>query len=310
MDAPPAALVAPPAAPASNYAGERSQGVAGGSRAALGSADANRARMTGAGAGANGFSAGQNGYIPSRDGQGADSRSAGLPALAPARYGGRAAAGLNGASASARGYGAGLLAGGSVPSGLDGAGASTSGSAAGADRYSTGLAASGAARGARSAGTGGALAGYHDSRTAVNGMGRSSIAAGSPGSHSWPLPIMPFGLQPPELDALRAWAAGPQGLEPRPGPGGGGAPASAREALQFVLSHEGAFFREFLTTEIVVSVDALSRAGALMRRRCSPRIRPWSAPCVWVSGVWQSGTAPPSLGALEVRQSLESFHPS
>jgi len=86
--------------------------------------------------------------------------------------------------------------------------------------------------------------------------------------------------------------------------------SSAREALQFVLSHEGAFFREFLTTEIVVSVDALSRAGALMRRRCSPRIRPWSAPCVWVSGVWQSGTAPPSLGALEVRQSLESFHPS
>ena len=33
----------------------------------------------------------------------------------------------------------------------------------------------------------------------------------------------------------------------------------AREALKFVLSPQGSFFRDFLMTEIVQSIDALSR---------------------------------------------------
>lgn len=33
----------------------------------------------------------------------------------------------------------------------------------------------------------------------------------------------------------------------------------AREALKFVLSPEGSFFREFLMNEMVQSIDALSR---------------------------------------------------
>lgn len=54
---------------------------------------------------------------------------------------------------------------------------------------------------------------------------------------------------------------GPLNSDPNPTDSRGG-PASTREALRFVLSPEGAFFRDFLTNEIVVSVDALSRAGA------------------------------------------------
>lgn len=38
-----------------------------------------------------------------------------------------------------------------------------------------------------------------------------------------------------------------------------GAENVAREALKFVLSPEGSFFRDFLMTEIVQSIDALSR---------------------------------------------------
>ncbi len=33
----------------------------------------------------------------------------------------------------------------------------------------------------------------------------------------------------------------------------------AREALKFLVSPEGGFFRDFLMTEIVQSIDALSR---------------------------------------------------
>lgn len=40
---------------------------------------------------------------------------------------------------------------------------------------------------------------------------------------------------------------------------GPGAENVAREALKFVLSPEGGFFRDFLMTEIVQSIDALSR---------------------------------------------------
>ena len=36
--------------------------------------------------------------------------------------------------------------------------------------------------------------------------------------------------------------------------------AEAREALKLLLSPEGRFFREFITKECVLSIDALSRA--------------------------------------------------
>ena len=42
----------------------------------------------------------------------------------------------------------------------------------------------------------------------------------------------------------------------------------AREALKLLLSPEGRFFREFITRECVLSIDAMSRAqlGALVAR--------------------------------------------
>ena len=43
---------------------------------------------------------------------------------------------------------------------------------------------------------------------------------------------------------------------------GPGAENVAREALKFVLSPEGGFFRDFLMTEIVQSVDAMTRKQA------------------------------------------------
>ncbi|KAK9787007.1 hypothetical protein WJX73_009983 [Symbiochloris irregularis] len=46
--------------------------------------------------------------------------------------------------------------------------------------------------------------------------------------------------------------------------GGSGTGRAAREALKFVLSKEGAFFREFLMTEIVVSIDGMSRKQLAM----------------------------------------------
>lgn len=44
-----------------------------------------------------------------------------------------------------------------------------------------------------------------------------------------------------------------------PGQSAGGSSGAAREALKFVLSEEGAFFREFLMNELVVSIDGLTR---------------------------------------------------
>ena len=41
--------------------------------------------------------------------------------------------------------------------------------------------------------------------------------------------------------------------------GGDGGSGSSREALTFVLSEEGGFFREFVLDEVVKSIDALSR---------------------------------------------------
>ena len=42
----------------------------------------------------------------------------------------------------------------------------------------------------------------------------------------------------------------------------------AREALKLLLSPEGQFFREFITNEVVLSIDAMSRAqlAALVAR--------------------------------------------
>ena len=49
---------------------------------------------------------------------------------------------------------------------------------------------------------------------------------------------------------------------------GGSTSGAAREALKFMLSAEGAFFREFLMNELVVSIDGLSRMqlAALVER--------------------------------------------
>lgn len=46
--------------------------------------------------------------------------------------------------------------------------------------------------------------------------------------------------------------------------GGSSTGRAAREALKFVLSKEGAFFREFLMNEIVVSIDGMSRKQLAM----------------------------------------------
>ena len=40
----------------------------------------------------------------------------------------------------------------------------------------------------------------------------------------------------------------------------GQSPDSARESLRFVFSAEGAFFRDFITEELVRSIDAMSRS--------------------------------------------------
>jgi aarF domain-containing kinase len=48
----------------------------------------------------------------------------------------------------------------------------------------------------------------------------------------------------------------PSSPQPNNGPASG---SVAREALKFLISPEGSFFRDFLMTEIVQSIDALSR---------------------------------------------------
>jgi len=51
-------------------------------------------------------------------------------------------------------------------------------------------------------------------------------------------------------------SAMPSSPQPNDGPSSG---SVAREALKFLISPEGSFFRDFLMTEIVQSIDALSR---------------------------------------------------
>jgi aarF domain-containing kinase len=63
-----------------------------------------------------------------------------------------------------------------------------------------------------------------------------------------PPPIVALFLPPPPA-ADAAYAAGPEDVQ-------------AREALTFVLSPEGGFFREFLMDEAVKGIDALSRDNA------------------------------------------------
>jgi aarF domain-containing kinase len=48
----------------------------------------------------------------------------------------------------------------------------------------------------------------------------------------------------------------------------GAGPSGAREALKLLLSPEGKFFREFITNEVVLSIDAMSRTQlvALLHR--------------------------------------------
>lgn len=73
-------------------------------------------------------------------------------------------------------------------------------------------------------------------------------------------PGFPFpGLAPsPSPDFRRATTAGTSGIAGDTGDDD----AQAREALQFVLSPEGSFFREFLLDEAVKGIDALSRDNA------------------------------------------------
>jgi aarF domain-containing kinase len=73
-------------------------------------------------------------------------------------------------------------------------------------------------------------------------------------------PGFPFpGLAPsPSPDFRRATTAGKSGIAGDTGD----EDAQAREALQFVLSPEGSFFREFLLDEAVKGIDALSRDNA------------------------------------------------
>ena len=74
--------------------------------------------------------------------------------------------------------------------------------------------------------------------------------------HISPTPAM-FGLQ------NGSWAAnwGQNALDqPQSGTDKSQTPESAREALKFVFSAEGAFFRDFIMDEVVRSIDAMSRA--------------------------------------------------
>jgi len=48
--------------------------------------------------------------------------------------------------------------------------------------------------------------------------------------------------------------------QPQDGPDKSQTPESAREALKFVFSAEGAFFRDFIMDELVRSIDAMSRS--------------------------------------------------
>ena len=73
-------------------------------------------------------------------------------------------------------------------------------------------------------------------------------ASPSPGSHPRPRPTS----APPPAPPVQSRAAGAAGNED----------AQTREALQFVLSPEGAFFREFLLDEAVKGIDALGRDNA------------------------------------------------
>ena len=50
-------------------------------------------------------------------------------------------------------------------------------------------------------------------------------------------------------------------------------PESAREALKFVFSAEGAFFRDFIMDELVRSIDAMSRSVG-MHSDCGPVLMP------------------------------------
>ena len=194
--------------------------------------------------------------------QGAGSSGDGL-------VGGGYAAGLDGWGAGYGGY-AGAL------NGAGGNGSAVTQYGAGVDGYSAGL-------NGHSSGTGNLQNG--SSRGAPHGNGAAAGGGGAAQPSAWPAflllpPLLPLpapalglvsAMLPGGAQALdssaRMWAASPWGLalSPSPGPnpaGASGAPPSAREALRFILSPDGAFFREFLTNEIVVSVDALSRAGA------------------------------------------------
>ena len=69
----------------------------------------------------------------------------------------------------------------------------------------------------------------------------------------------------------------------------GAAPSAgaAREALKFVLSREGAFFREFLMNELVVSIDGLSRLQlSMLVQRLGLQVGRTPGPPGAVSGIW------------------------
>ena len=222
-----------------------------------------------AGAGLNSYGAGMNGS-GLVVGTGFSGRSAGRNGRAAGVDG--AGAGLNGYD----GFWAAPLTGVSVQrfsgaSSVDSAGDGKSGT--GADVRLNGYA-------AELDGGGPAVLNGRSVQLNSSGLGRGAQLSGDVlrqngnGASQWPLfPTLPSLLPPPPPLAFLAtmlpgggsafagnlW--GPLNPDPNPTDSRGG-PASTREALRFVLSPEGAFFRDFLTNEIVVSVDALSRAGA------------------------------------------------
>ena len=179
---------------------------------------------------------------------------------------------------------AGVLSGPSVS--MNGSAVAQNG--AGLNGYSAG--ANGRSAGAGSSGDGTAQSGF-----GIASYGSGAAAGGSIGAQQplWPaalpplppllpLPAPALGLMSAMLpggaqaldSSARMWAAAPWGLALNPYPNAdpadaNGAQPSAREALRFILSPDGAFFREFLTNEIVVSMDALSRAGAQLSGRLS-----------------------------------------
>lgn len=56
---------------------------------------------------------------------------------------------------------------------------------------------------------------------------------------------------------------GPNSYPQQPQNGRSQTPESAREALKFVFSAEGAFFRDFIMDELVRSIDAMSRSVSM-----------------------------------------------